>query len=508
MQKLLLLALLINISCIPFKKSETKLIVGVPHVWGDLIPSLQHTAIGDAILVNQFESLVKIGQGGRIVPNAATSWTSSDNFKVFKFIIDKNKTYSNGKKLEPLDFKKAWEHSLELIPKSSNNSLQDVLSEVVGIEDYQKNKSISGIIADNNTLTIKFKRPLRTALTYLAGGRLASFVIDKGKYLGTGPYVLVDSNENEARFTRNQHYKLNNIFDTVIYKVTPLENAKKALEAGTIQLYLAGEKLILPNCSEPSAIVACTSGPPSRHLVVVVNGLDNRIFSNKKLRQALQFLFFKNLTKENLPEHLKENLTFDPQIFLPLQHGRLKEDIVKNKINEGSKYVDQLILESKNNPILIKTINTEKWLIDYFAKLGIVINKDSKPEDGKLLLELYYKKYNTDLMNFALGVSNGDPDGIYHALGKNGSIASPMTGRYKLWEKLEIGRNLVDESKLDAAYSDASLTALDEVPIIHLGYLNSKVIYRSDKVKLHSDYYERDDDRLTSFMPKQSFWGN
>lgn len=505
--KIFAISILILLSaCIPIKKEESVIEIGLPFYWGELIPSLQNTAFAAAILVNQFETLVNTGEDSDFEPNAAIDWTIDPNYKVFTFRINTKKRFSNGKPLTAQDFKSSWEHALELNPTSSNNSLQDVLYRVEGFENYKKTKTISGLIVNGDTFTIKFKQPFRTALTYLTGGRLAAFIKEGNAYLGTGPYVLLDKSDNHATFVKNKYSEAKQTYDKAIYKVIPSENAQSALEKNEIQLFMYAEKVEIEGCRDGKNNITCLMGQPARHMTLIVNGLKNKLFQNKNHRRAFLYLVFKNLNQNNLPSHLKENLAFDPQIYLPLQKGRLEKSKALEVIDSGAQYVNDFLLASQKTPVIIKTSKTEKWVKDFVKSLGVTVSEDSKIEDGKTILELYYKKYNTDIMTFGLGVSNGDPDGIYHALGKDGSITSPMTVRPRITELLEQNRNILDSAKLDEAYKKVSIAALEEVPFIHLGYLKSKIIYRSDKMNVNANYRERDDDRITSFEPHTSFW--
>lgn len=101
--------------------------VAFPFYWGNLTPPLQHTAHADIIIKNQFESLVGWGEGSKIEPLAARSWTVSADHRTFTFKIDTTRRFSNGTRLSARHFKEAWEYALTLQPKSANNSLQDLL---------------------------------------------------------------------------------------------------------------------------------------------------------------------------------------------------------------------------------------------------------------------------------------------------------------------------------------------------------------------------------------------
>ena len=156
--------------------------VGFPEYWGEnMSPSLQHTIYADAMLANQFESLVSIGPAGSIKPQAAREWKASADKRIYTFKIDTSRKFSNGKNLSAKDFKDSWEYGLTLDPKSANSSLQDILYKVVGYEDFEKTKHLSGLrVIDDETFEVEFKNSFRAALTNLAGSRMSAFVIENG----------------------------------------------------------------------------------------------------------------------------------------------------------------------------------------------------------------------------------------------------------------------------------------------------------------------------------------
>ena len=141
------------------------------------------------------------------------------------------------------------------------------------------------------------------------------------------------------------------------------------------------------------------------------------------------------------------------------------------------------------------------FLLDFIKSTGVTLSKDSGIKPGKEIVQIYYKSFDTDVLAGGLGVFSGDPDGIYHALGKDGSIASPMTRRKELNRYLEEGRAILDTEKLDEAYKKVSRAALEEVPFVHLGFLKTRMAYRKDLIKVKKSIKHRSDDTLTTFSP-------
>ena len=94
---------------------------------------------------------------------------------------------------------------------------------------------------------------------------------------------------------------------------------------------------------------------------------------------------------------------------------------------------------------------------------------------------------------------NGDPDGIYHFLGKHGAISSPASSRPVVEAALEEGKEILNPEKLGLAYQKVSKTILEEVPSIHLGFLISTVLYWPERVRHLEPTVTRHSNGLTHF---------
>lgn len=480
--------------------------VGYPEYWGEnMSPSLQHTIYADAMLANQFEALVSIGPAGSIKPLAAKEWVASEDKRIYTFKIDTERTFSNGKKLSAQDFKDSWEYGLSLEPKSSNSSLQDVLYKVVGFEDFEKTKHLSGLrVIDNGTLEVEFRNSFRAALTNLAGSRMAAFVLENGRHLGTGPYVIKESSDKKLVLTANE-FRLNPPpFKEVRVEVIKPEFAQKSLDEGVIDVYSLAEHAEFNNCLDDSSNTGCFAGTESRHITMVLNAKENRIFQKLENRLAMQSLFYQTFMGKEMPANMKIKTELDPQIFLPLQSGRIDDEVAIAKVKEGTAYIDAFIAETQKKPLKMVTGTTGnllKWVKDGLGERGVKFSEDSTVLPMKDLAATYYKTHDTDIALMTLSVASGDPDGIYHALGSNGAITSPMMFKKQSASLLEAGRKILKLSQIDEHYQKVTTAALAEVPFVHLGYLKTLMVYRKDRVKLEKEYKQREDNRFSSFGP-------
>ncbi len=481
------------------KETKTVLNVGFPGYWKDLIPALQHTALADAILHNQFEALVGGGHGGAIVPHAAKSWKISEDKKVIVFKIDTSKKFSNGKKLKAKHFKESWEHGLSLESKSANSSLQDVIYKIVGYQDFKNTGKLSGVSApDDETLIVEFEKPFRMGLAHLMGARMAAFIIEDGKYLGTGPYIIHDSTEKKVHLTKNPFNKSDAYFERINIEVVPSSEAESALQSGKIDLYAFAEITKLKDCFLENKKTGCQSGMESRHMTLNVNGKKGRFFSNPNYRKALQYLLHQGI-EDSFPNEEKFKTKVDPQIYLPLQSGRIESDRANEIIEDGKKYVDDFIKATEKNPLFFATFNKHSWIKGILENKGVKLSQESVKIKGSRVLEMFYKTHEPDLLFTFASVASGDPDGIYHVLGKHGSISSPMIQRSKVAEILESGRSITDPSEVNRHYKKVSEVVLEEVPFVHLGFLKTVVVFRKDRINVRKKFVERSDNQFTAY---------
>lgn len=468
--------------------------------WNNVNPGLQHTLIGDLTLSNQFESLVSFYEDGTYGPMAAKEWIQSSDFKKLTFKIDTSRKFSDGVNLSAQHFKDSWERALKLEPKSANKSALDVLYKVEGYNDFENTSKLSGIrILDNETLEISFSTPFRMALEHLGGNRFSAFREVNGKFLGTGAFVIEELNSDNLVLRPNQQYSQRNI-NQINLSVVSTKDSIESLLNNTIDVLAYGIGSVVPSDIEKHKNLSVIVGQDAIHRSIYVNSAKG-LFSKKEFRQALQYLSMKYY-KENAGALGNTNLTaIDPQVFLPLQAGRLDSDLVEKVITKGKKYVRDLQLAAKKNPI--KLLETEEYSLKPFLKAcEIEISADSKILTKQELIKAIYKGDQADIMPGSFGVASGDPDGIYHVLGEKGAITSPMLANKAVSSILEEGRQIVEQDKIAPFYQKVSLVILDEAPIIHLGFNKSVAIYRNDKVDVKGRLLRRNAGHLHIFKAK------
>lgn len=481
------------------KPKEIK--IAFAGTWKSIHPGLQHTLVGDLTLSNQFEALVGFNENGVYVPLASTEWSVSPDYKVFKFVIDTSRKFSDGVSLSAKHFKDSWEASLKLDPKSSNNSLLDILYKVEGFSDFEKSGKISGLrVIDDSTLEIHFSSPFRMALEQLSGNRFSAYREVDGKFLGTGAYVISEIGPELLRLTPNPYFA-KPLKDSILLSTTRATDAVSDLASGKVDVVAYAMGATISNDLEKNSDLSTIVGQDALHRAIYTNSQKGHFFENKKFRQALQYLLYEYYKKS--PEALGNPIytKFDMQVYLPLQAGRIGDIEVESIINHGKQYVAQMLEAAKiHPPILVETKESSIKLI--LKSIGLEISPKSRVVEKSEIIDIIYKGEEADLIPGSFGVASGDPDGIYHKLGKSGAIASPMTNNMAVSELLEEGRRIIDKEKLDSFYKNVTAKILEEVPLIHIGFNKAVAIYRNDKITAEERILRRNEGHLHIFEAK------
>ena len=479
-------------------KNVRELKIAFAGHWKNVHPGLQHTLIGDLTLSNQFEALVGFNENGVYVPLTAKGWTVSSDYRVFTFKIDTNRKFSDGAALSAAYYKESWENALRLEPKSSNSSLLDILYKVEGFSDFKTTGALKGLTAINNdTLEIRFTSPFRMALEHLSGNRFSAYREVDGKFLGTGAYTIDEIGSDTLRLNPNPHFS-DPPQSSILLQAMKMSDALSSLEEGNLDVIAFAMGSALPQDVTINKDYSVIVGQDALHRAVYTNNQKGRLFEDKKYRRAFQFLLYEYLKiKKNVLGNQMYN-ALDFQVYLPLQSGRLSTSEVESIIADGERYVDDFRLAARMRPpVLIETADNS--IKSILVEIGITISNASRTVDKSTIIDIIYKGEEADIIPGSFGVASGDPDGIYHKLGRSGAIASPMTRNESVEVMLEEGRRIIDKDKLDSFYQGVNRRILEEAPLIHLGFSKAVAIYRNDKVRVRSSILRRNEGHLYVF---------
>ncbi|MFZ4404418.1 MAG: ABC transporter substrate-binding protein [Pseudobdellovibrionaceae bacterium] len=472
------------------KPTDFKINIGLSGRWNTLHPGLQHTYYADLVLSNQFEALVGENDQGVSVPLGAKSWIVNDDFTQFTFNIDTEKTFSDGSKLTASDYKRSWEEALKLEPISANSSLLDVLYKIKGFEGFKKTGHISGLkVVNEATLVIDFSTPFRMALEHLKGNRFAAYKVKDNKFYGTGKFEIQELENNHCLMIPRKDLGVNSpILDV---KFISGDKIISSLISGEIDVIhdISGENPEIDKIDD--AKFNYILGPSSVHKVISLNS-NSEFF--KKINNRKAFLYQLYQTLKNNPSLIEKTrfIKLDFQFYLPLQAGRLEEREVEEIIFQGKPFVDGFLKEK----FIFRVGPNSSYNVDIISYLGKNISEKSGLEDQDSYFKYLYGQTGPDSFLHGFSIASGDPDGLYHKLGKNGAIRTPYVYSDVVGDLLEEGRKITDINKLDEHYKKVSRALLTEVPMIHLGFSKTLTFYRTDKVEIDTTVLRRNQGQL------------
>jgi ABC-type transport system substrate-binding protein len=492
---IIVLAILLYLGAIVFinKNIHDSIIrVGLPGAWKTLQPGLQHTLFGDLVLSNKFEALVGVNDNGVSIPLGAKRWEIADDFRVFRFFIDNEKTYSDGSKLTAYDYKRSWEDAARLESISANSGLLELLYKIEGYSDFEKTGKISGIIVrGDELLEVHFSSPFRMALQDFQGSRYAAFKKVGGLFLGTGIYTFDEVAPDHVIMRPRQDLSMTSSMATLDVKFIPGEAIIEKLLNGEIDIIhnISGHMPEVVKLNSPN--IETIGGVASLHLTLSLNVKKGSAFANVKRRKALLSLVSATTKKNRTLLPLDPFFESNFQIYMPFQSGQLKKEECDALIKVGESNINDLIEYSKKHPIVVKASFSTRYVLDFLISTGLVLSNDSAVLPPDEFYSLTYANTGPDILVDAFSVASGDPDGIYHALGKNGSIRTPYVYSDEVGKLLESGRKIIDISKLDGHYQNVSRAFLSDVPMIHLGFARALTAYRKDRIVVDSTVLRR-----------------
>ena len=483
--------------------SKKTITVGVIGYWGGTSPAQQHTFVGGQVLQNRFEPLVGKDSKGILRPGGAKTWTISPDFKVFDFEIDTQIRFSDGSNLNANDYKRSWEEALRLEPKSANSSLLDLMYRIEGYEKFVTDGHLSGVeVISESRLVVRFREPFRMALDHFNGVRFSAFKNHNGETIGTGPYTFgqeIPKDSKTMKLEPNPLYPDYGELTPIMLQAVRAVDVGNLIAKGTIEAIFNTPGAWLPSDLSLSDQWETALGPESYHINMLVNGTSGRLLSDLHMRQAVQYLILKRVKESPRLAGNLEYFRYDPSIYLPFTAGRLENSEIVSMVLAGEKHVPELVTRSKSDPItLFWDADCDSWMRETLENAGVRLSSNSR-----LIKENYvsisYKSSEYDLMTVGTSLRMGDPDGVYHILGKNGAITKPGIYRKLVDDLLEEGRSIIDLTKLDEHYQKVSRAVLTEVPFIHLGFSRSVTLYRKDRVRVDAAAIGRNAGRFDIF---------
>lgn len=452
--------------------------------WKSLHPGTQNTMIGGLIISQQFESLVKLDSDGNVIPGLAKFWTIANDFKSIRFKLDQAKKFSNGNPVTTDDVFNSWVTSFNMSKTGPNNSLKDVLYNVIGFKEGSLPDQIKGLKKVNdNEFEIHFNKPFRMAIYHLRGARFAVYQEQNGQIFGSGRFTYdVNSTENLIKL---RDLQFNRTLDVSYLKTHEINNA---LKNGKCDLYYAPSGGNETSISDTESIGHIISDD-AVHLSLFLN-TKSGIFQDVAMRRAFLYLIHKDSNSANL---FLENPNFskaDPQIYNVFSQGRLSDSEAREIIEEGKSFVPEFLKRIKKEKVKM-FVNSSGHFKEGFEQIGIADSVVEDTDDARAVTQsIYNGTFKQDMTPGFISVISFDPDGIYHALGAHGAILTPYTSNYKIFEMLEAGRELINRNEIHLHYKKLSKVFLREVPFVHLGYAKNVLYFNKNRIHVSSDNFK------------------
>lgn len=498
---ILIASLCLVLSCVSASSGshaerDSRMIVSLPSEWKlPLHPALQHSAYEDLILSHEFEALVYRDANGGIHPLAAVSYEVNADFTTYRFKINSKRRFSDGRFLSASDYKRSWEKGLSLQANSANKNQLDGLMLARGFNDFEKTGTISGIeVVDNETLVLHYDKPFRLALSHLAGSRYGAFAEKNGTLVGTGKYVIEQLSNEKLILRKNPFNQDQSGIDVI--EVVYQENQIEELKNGRSDVAAFNTKKFSPMDG-----IATTESYTVGSSWLLLNGLQGRTFASPELRKGFQALVWRILrNKPASVSGLQQLVQLDPQIYPQGQASRIPDNEVEDIIRSGEPFIAKLISESQKKPIKIYLGDSISSLFSDFEREGL---KFEKMEQRSFLnvLKDWNHDFSADVVGFGAGFNISDPDGVYHLLGKNGAITSPIINRERVMALLEEGRNITDKDQIPSHYRKVTRAVLEDIPGVHLGHLQTNFVYRDERVKFNERFMGQGIRRFYIFEP-------
>lgn len=456
--------------------------------WGPLYPAQQSSLAGAIVISHVFDSLVGVDDTGGFTPSLAKSWDINEDRTIYTFILDTNRMFSNGVPLTAEIYKNSLLNSLKHEAVIANRSALDVLYALKGYDQFESTGDIEGLKAvGKDKLIFHFAKPYRRAIDQLSGTRYGAYIAVGKAYIGTGPYVYERIADDAVELAPNVYYP----YPVPIARVEISSDGIRDLHEGKVSIAMGS--LMSDRLEQDDVGTAVLSSLLLIHWGVLLNGMEVSPLSEKRLRQAVQYILYTSFVEDEDNYNHKAYFTPNPQFFPPLTPGSLEKPIVDELLNEGKQYVDELKKVSAQRPLVCvvrKRDYAERFnYCQALSQHGVRVIE--RKADFKETKDVIYHGHDADLIEYGVSYASADPDGIYHYLGKNGAIWSPMSSRVEVEKLLEQGRMVLKGDALHVFYKGVAKTILEEVPMVHFGFQSLFLEYNSKQIEPMHDINAR-----------------
>lgn len=257
-----------------------------------------------------FAKLISAEKNGEIFPMIASSWSHQDEFKIWKFKIRSDLTYSNGDKILIEDVKLNFQRLAFL--SNQKKSRSGILEFLEGFDKIKNIKNdFPGIRVEGKEIIFNFIKPMPDLLTKISFGfygiahpslfdQETGDWIDKRKVISSGPYEVVSWNDNSFEIKlrpESQFYKVENPIKRLSFFV--FTKIKDASELRKIDFLVAEKKSLLVNAE--FEYVGSAENLKIGYAEVYSASRKGHPLTDVKIRRWLRYKFYSGLSKSNFP---------------------------------------------------------------------------------------------------------------------------------------------------------------------------------------------------------------
>jgi hypothetical protein len=486
------------------RRQSDILAVGYAQPWGTLDPLHLDNAFGVSLMLNEFETLVSVGENGVLIPKLAKSWRVSSDQTSITFNLDENARFSDNSPVFATDVKRAWEDGYRLEDKTHNLAQQPTFRHLKGLKRFATTGEIPGIeVLNERVLKISFDAPVRSVLFGLTDYVFYVHKVVGSRRIGTGPYKITASSSQEVNFVANKYSATHAHFEGAKVLLVPPDRADQALKEGRIEAYFFAPTDRLKSCALDNGQFDCITSQEARREVLVLNGQHESRLSNRVIRSGLQAAFWKALKERPIPREFKAPyFRLDPQVFLPFQAGRLDTNEARALIDEGIKFIEAAKKESAKQPYTIMASSDSSFFEELFKSQDIQIRNPTGLVPSPQKMKALFAKGAPDIVSVFYLIFLGDPGALEHYLSQGGSLASPLAYRKPVSDLLTTAQSITEVDKIDPTYQRISRFILQEVPFIQIGFRANAIVYDQSWLKVNQHILNRTELPLNLLSPK------
>lgn len=431
-------------------------------------PHRSTAAVDRQVYQNLYDKLVDINQNLEIVPMLATSWTISQDGKVYTFRLRPSVVFHDGTPFNAEAVKYNFERMLD---PAFGSPRRNEVSLVTNVE-----------AVDPLTVRVTLEKPFSPFLSVLSdrAGMMVSPTAARRlgrdnfqrEPVGTGPYRFVEKRPQERivleRFDRHWDRSSGNV-QQVVYRPFTDENARLAnLRAGELDIIDAVAPAEVPRLRTDSTLrMAERVGLGWQGMWIQVR---SGVFSNKALRQALNAAIDRRtLVRVVFGETADPaNGPFPPGMFTNsiTSNSRVPErnlDLARQRLREGGQpngFAFTLKITPGRTPAQVAQV-----IQSMVGEVGIRVNIEIV-EFGALLSQLDSFQYEASLLGWS---GRPDPDGNIHGFFiTGGGLNNSAYSNPRVDSLLDAARILTTTDQRRRAYTDVMNVLNDELPYLFL----------------------------------------